>query len=664
MDAFHQFFDIWKSANSRSRAWGIAVVLAFVGLIGAVSFPRANQRVELEMVRPNSDSASRGDGGKTTRSDEKAWLEQVRKELTAAGIADVKVENGRISVPVAMAPLCRTILNAKKTGTESWAEEWERANLAVGQFSGSKERDTAREIARAKYVARLLRQLPDIEHADVVWDEDEVGWQSPRKARATVYLKPKAGQSITPEIVNAVRIAVAGSKRHLDPSNIVVLDMTRMTAYDGAGVSSDGVIPDGTPISADKELSWQKPGNLDVFRSSAITAETHLAGDVRPKKNSETRLAPRAYEESDKGPPRAPNIFDHAGIDGARPLAEAKKTAITSEATKQKSGAEFWEAGNDQAKEVAQPGRNGTTVAAKPAKANPWSNEDEWVNADQVETTAPAKGKSGRGKVVQAGYETAESISPSKTTRRRAIPVEKESPIVQVDYAEPTSEAIAKPEESASGSRYRFKNRRLQGEPQPDQNSASEPVTIERKVAKPPAAAAGNRSAMPPDWLDELDTDETATVQAAPVEGWKYWLNSPLVWCLGGGLTMVLLGRSMSNRGQLRAGESKLGSPDNDRVAHGPLTDFEEIRALPAASLSLLLENFPAGVWVAALAGASLETRRTVLSLLFADEADAILSRLEDSPPLRLRDIDEAQKKILAAARAQASQTETMALRR
>ncbi len=75
--------------------------------------------------------------------------------------------------------------------------------------------------------------MPGIEHADVVWDDDQAaGWNREAKSRATVYLKPKPGSEITPEIIRSVRSAVAGSKANLAAENVIVMDLDRRITYE------------------------------------------------------------------------------------------------------------------------------------------------------------------------------------------------------------------------------------------------------------------------------------------------------------------------------------------------------------------------------------------------------------------------------------------------
>src|SRR5690606_5559049 len=53
------------------------------------------------------------------------------------------------------------------------------------------------------------------------------------KARATVYLMPRAGRVLTLEVIRSVRLAVAGSKKNLDPADVAVMDLARQVTYDG-----------------------------------------------------------------------------------------------------------------------------------------------------------------------------------------------------------------------------------------------------------------------------------------------------------------------------------------------------------------------------------------------------------------------------------------------
>jgi len=158
----------------------------------------------------------------------------------AEGLAAAMYSRGVISVPADDAPRYRAAWSGttEAAARPRWADSWQSAQQRLSQFSGSRERADAKEISRAQVISRLLEELPDIASADVVWDESPAtGWRTPPRARAAVYLRAAEGRVISLEVVDAVRRAVAGSKANLAAEDIVVMDQSRMIAYDGAASS-------------------------------------------------------------------------------------------------------------------------------------------------------------------------------------------------------------------------------------------------------------------------------------------------------------------------------------------------------------------------------------------------------------------------------------------
>ncbi|MBX3442546.1 MAG: hypothetical protein KF774_09060 [Planctomyces sp.] len=163
--------------------------------------------------------------------------------LHERGLRDARLdEHGNLRAPADRLVEARRWLAELDSSASTWADEWEKSNSQLGQFSGNRERDAAREITRAKMIGRLLRQMPGILQADVIWDEEEAaGWRQPQKTRCTVYLRPRPGSEITPDVAQAVRQAVAGSKKNLAPGDIVVMDLDRMRSF--------GAVPAGVDES-------------------------------------------------------------------------------------------------------------------------------------------------------------------------------------------------------------------------------------------------------------------------------------------------------------------------------------------------------------------------------------------------------------------------------
>lgn len=161
-------------------------------------------------------------------------VDRLASRFREAGLTGYERSGSQILVPRSRLDAFVTAMSENAARRGNWASEWERQNERLSPFSSNRDRETTREIARAKLVVDMLTQLPDIQHADVVWDEDEQrGWRESPKARATVYLKPKPDRILTLEVIRSVRQAVAGSKRNLDATDVTVMDLARQVTYDG-----------------------------------------------------------------------------------------------------------------------------------------------------------------------------------------------------------------------------------------------------------------------------------------------------------------------------------------------------------------------------------------------------------------------------------------------
>jgi hypothetical protein len=157
------------------------------------------------------------------------------QQLDAAGLNEGLFENGQIMVPLEERARYEMVLSQSRADSESWVNRWHEADSLLGQFADGRQQQAHRDEARARLISDLLAHLPDVEHAEIVWDEEvRVGWRRPPRVRATVYLQPKADREISFDTVDAVRRAVASSKAHLDAADVVVMDLQRMVAYSGS----------------------------------------------------------------------------------------------------------------------------------------------------------------------------------------------------------------------------------------------------------------------------------------------------------------------------------------------------------------------------------------------------------------------------------------------
>lgn len=214
-----QVSSFWNAlAPSQRATMGLVALLIAAGLGYLATQRGSNANVPIS-------------AGKAFTVEEAMHAEQV---LLAAGLDDFELRGGQLLVPRGEAERYNAALIAGGGLPSNWAEEWEAQMKDLGQFAGSRQRAEVMEIARAKMVSSYLSQLPDIAHANVVWDEDrQPGFRAASKTRATVFLRAKPGHTIDHKTVSAVRMAVANSKKYLAPEDVVVMDIAGQKTYDG-----------------------------------------------------------------------------------------------------------------------------------------------------------------------------------------------------------------------------------------------------------------------------------------------------------------------------------------------------------------------------------------------------------------------------------------------
>jgi Secretory protein of YscJ/FliF family/FliG C-terminal domain len=209
----------FRQLSQRQRQ-GLAVAAAAI-LVGLLWMARQGGTADLVPLRTSEPFTA-------------ASLRELKEGFREAGLTGFRLDDEQILVPREQLAQYQAHLAESADAAGNWAAEWQRQNERLTPFSSSRDREASREIARAKHIVEMLSQLPDVEHADVVWDEDErPGWRQAPRARATVYLKPRPGRTLTVDVIRSVRHAVAGSKKNLDPSDVVVMDLVRQVTYDG-----------------------------------------------------------------------------------------------------------------------------------------------------------------------------------------------------------------------------------------------------------------------------------------------------------------------------------------------------------------------------------------------------------------------------------------------
>ena len=152
--------------------------------------------------------------------------------LLQAGLTDFKRKGQRLTVPSDQVEKYNSVLIASGTMPQNWAEEWEKQFSGLGPFANNKQMAARKEIARAKLASQMISSLPDIQSANVVWDQEQTKrWPQRTRSTATVFIKPKRGKQLEPSVVHSIQLSIAGMKADLDASNVTIFDNVKGIAY-------------------------------------------------------------------------------------------------------------------------------------------------------------------------------------------------------------------------------------------------------------------------------------------------------------------------------------------------------------------------------------------------------------------------------------------------
>lgn len=167
--------------------------------------------------------------GKVFSRDE---LKQADEALRRAGLNDFRSDGGKILVPQGQATRYNAALVASGATPAQFGTEFDKLHEKYGMFASEKQRQEMLELAKAKELAKIIRAIPDIEDAGVIWERGRRrGFTGDSKVTATVSVLPKAGRDLPGSLVHSLRLSVAGAVADLAVHDVTVLNMRTGLAY-------------------------------------------------------------------------------------------------------------------------------------------------------------------------------------------------------------------------------------------------------------------------------------------------------------------------------------------------------------------------------------------------------------------------------------------------
>lgn len=164
-------------------------------------------------------------GGREFTSRELAAIQSVWRER---GLNEFRRDGHQLSVPVADLARYESAVPKTKADEASSGNEWEKQLVGVNVFTSPDELAQRKDNALRNELRRVLKGIPAIAEADVIWarGKSRSAFSARSKVTATINVTPREGFDLTPELAQSLRTAVAGMVPDLAAEDIAILDQS------------------------------------------------------------------------------------------------------------------------------------------------------------------------------------------------------------------------------------------------------------------------------------------------------------------------------------------------------------------------------------------------------------------------------------------------------
>lgn len=290
MDAWQRTFDQLRALlRGLSAAQRVSLLIVSLGVLAGMGW------LIWSSVGPTDEFLL---GGKTFTPDE---MKDTQSALKAAGLTQFKVVGQRISVPIQEADRYTAAAIARQTLPAQFAAEFDRMQSKVNLFTSSEQRRELLEEARKTRLAQILRSIPEIEEAIVEWDrprQNNLFRPTPQVA-AHVSVKPRGGRELSSELVQSLKLFVAGALAGAQTDDVTVVDMNTSRVYgrrSAADAASERV--QALVKQHEQEYSSQIARALGHIPDVMVTVNVELIADETDKVSSDSFVNSRVIPVS------------------------------------------------------------------------------------------------------------------------------------------------------------------------------------------------------------------------------------------------------------------------------------------------------------------------------------------------------------------------------
>ncbi|HOM15819.1 MAG TPA: flagellar M-ring protein FliF C-terminal domain-containing protein [Thermoguttaceae bacterium] len=209
-------------------------------------------------------------------------LKAMEAAFGKAGLSSYQIEGSRVRIPRGQEAKYMAALVDHNALPPEFGEFLAKAVETSSPFLTAKQIESRKIAAKERELALIIRSLPGIEKAAVLFDaQTEGGLRAGVVKTASVAVKALGAQPLDPEQVRKIRHLVAASFAGMKPDNVTVADLNGQT-YTGSGDPASGGSAADDPYIARKrehEKDWQ----LKILKALAyvpgITVTTNVELD-------------------------------------------------------------------------------------------------------------------------------------------------------------------------------------------------------------------------------------------------------------------------------------------------------------------------------------------------------------------------------------------------
>lgn len=205
-----QFRDLFNGMAPSQRMTLVAVPLMVVAALALVIYLGRGPAEEYL------------NAGKPFSADE---LKHAEEALRQAGLSQFHLDGQKILVPRSELTRYQAALLEKGVRSD-FGSEMEKATEG-NFFASEKERQEKSELAKRRELAKILRAIPDIEDAIVIWErQKQKPFGGDAKVTCTISIRMRPARELTASLARSLRLAVSGAVFGLTPAGVTVLDVS------------------------------------------------------------------------------------------------------------------------------------------------------------------------------------------------------------------------------------------------------------------------------------------------------------------------------------------------------------------------------------------------------------------------------------------------------